>query len=354
MNATAPRLVQLQWLPVISRPANDSHRPALAPGGAQLVCLHQPLSHLLSPFGAYSRYARPKQSGHRLQAAQLPRAADLHVAPIIAAGGQPHCRQGADDAAFVTTEPFQQKSAGIGQFSSLLLRHQTGLDLPAQLLNGGSYHLRHAKARIAARVVTLKHQLTHVLEHLGGLELDLSIEQDRSTTVVLRTRDTRVPEQLVARHPQQPVVHRQARRDLACEVPCASRFQGVRIIETYEQHLFLTNPFRSPILLWAIAQKPCPRRMRGVAQTSKEVPMSKIFVRERRHVGPGAGRPRFAIVGSQGADLHIYKTRVRKAELETIAMESGAEIVYLPRGEQSEEEEQRGARRGRRRDREAD
>jgi len=82
--------------------------------------------------------------------------------------------------------------------------------------------------------------------------------------------------------------------------------------------------------------------------------MSKIFVRERRHVGPGAGRPRFAIVASQGADLRVYKTRVRKVELETIASESGAEIVYLPRGEQSEEEGQRAPQRRGRRGREAD
>lgn len=79
--------------------------------------------------------------------------------------------------------------------------------------------------------------------------------------------------------------------------------------------------------------------------------MSKIFVRERRHVGPGAGRPRFAVVASQGADLRVYKTRLRRVELETIAAESGAEIVYLPRGEQSEQEEhpatQRRGRRGR-------
>jgi hypothetical protein len=77
--------------------------------------------------------------------------------------------------------------------------------------------------------------------------------------------------------------------------------------------------------------------------------MSKIFVRERRHVGPGAGRPRFGIVASQGTDLRIYKTRIRRAELEKIATESGAEIVYLPRGEQSDQEEQGVApRRGRR------
>jgi hypothetical protein len=63
--------------------------------------------------------------------------------------------------------------------------------------------------------------------------------------------------------------------------------------------------------------------------------MSKIFVRHRRHVGQGSGRPRFAIVAAQGVDLRVFKTRVRRAEVEKIAAETGAEIVYLPRGERA-------------------
>ncbi len=74
--------------------------------------------------------------------------------------------------------------------------------------------------------------------------------------------------------------------------------------------------------------------------------MSKIFVRNRHHVGQGAGRPRFTIVAVQG-DLKVFKTRVRRAELEKIAAEIGAEIVYLPRGEQTEEEGGKGRRRRR-------
>lgn len=72
--------------------------------------------------------------------------------------------------------------------------------------------------------------------------------------------------------------------------------------------------------------------------------MSKLFVRHRRHVGKGAGRPRFAIVASHGVDLRVYKTRVRRAELEKMASELPAEIVYLPRGEG--DEEGGGGRRG--------
>jgi hypothetical protein len=79
--------------------------------------------------------------------------------------------------------------------------------------------------------------------------------------------------------------------------------------------------------------------------------MSKIFVRHRRHVGQGAGRPRFAIVAVQGADLKVFQTRVRRAELEKIAAEVGAEIIYLPRGEQTGEPEGEAGRGRRRRHR---
>lgn len=84
--------------------------------------------------------------------------------------------------------------------------------------------------------------------------------------------------------------------------------------------------------------------------------MAKIFVRERRHVGEGAGRPRFAIVAVQGADLKVFKSRIRREELEKLAEETGAELVYLPRGEFDEEQaasggggRRHGGGRGRRR-----
>jgi hypothetical protein len=60
--------------------------------------------------------------------------------------------------------------------------------------------------------------------------------------------------------------------------------------------------------------------------------MAKIFVRERRHVGERAGRPRFAVIGVQGSDLKFFKTKVRRAELDAIAEAIGAEVVILPRG----------------------
>ena len=76
--------------------------------------------------------------------------------------------------------------------------------------------------------------------------------------------------------------------------------------------------------------------------------MSKIFVRQRRHAGQGVGRPRFAIVAVQGPELKVFKTRIRRAELEKIAAETGAEIVFLPRGEHAESEDERGEGRRRR------
>ncbi len=76
--------------------------------------------------------------------------------------------------------------------------------------------------------------------------------------------------------------------------------------------------------------------------------MSKVFVRQRRHVGQGAGRPRFAVIAVQGPDIKFKRSFLRRAELEKIAQETGAEIIYLPRGEQAESQEA-GSGRGRRR-----
>jgi hypothetical protein len=76
--------------------------------------------------------------------------------------------------------------------------------------------------------------------------------------------------------------------------------------------------------------------------------MSKIFVRHRRRVGKGDKRPRYAVVAVEGEDIRFSKVRMRRVELEKIAEEIGAEIVYLPRGESEEkpeEETSRGHRR---------
>jgi len=77
--------------------------------------------------------------------------------------------------------------------------------------------------------------------------------------------------------------------------------------------------------------------------------MAKIFVRERRHVGERAGRPRFAVLGVQGSDLKFFKTKIRKAELEAIAQAIGAETVILPGGDGENNGDGGGRRRRQRR-----
>ncbi len=61
--------------------------------------------------------------------------------------------------------------------------------------------------------------------------------------------------------------------------------------------------------------------------------MSKLFVRERAHVKEGDAVPRFEIVAVSGVDLRVYHSHVRKSEVEALASEIGASIVYLPRGQ---------------------
>ncbi len=78
--------------------------------------------------------------------------------------------------------------------------------------------------------------------------------------------------------------------------------------------------------------------------------MSKIFVRERTHIGRGAGRPRFAIVAIEGTDLRFYTPHIRKSELEALATDLSIQVVYLPRGEKADQEDVReGNGKGRRR-----
>ncbi len=79
--------------------------------------------------------------------------------------------------------------------------------------------------------------------------------------------------------------------------------------------------------------------------------MSKIFARERRQIGAGAGQPRFRIVASEGLDMRVYVPHMRRVELEQLAAAAGAEIVYLARGDQEGESAHghgQGRRRGRR------
>lgn len=55
----------------------------------------------------------------------------------------------------------------------------------------------------------------------------------------------------------------------------------------------------------------------------------KIYVRERQKVGSGVKSPRYRILAVTGGELRIVATHFRKMELEIIAQEVGAEIVWL-------------------------
>jgi len=84
--------------------------------------------------------------------------------------------------------------------------------------------------------------------------------------------------------------------------------------------------------------------------------MGKIFVRERRQIGAGAGQPRFRIIASEGLDMRVYVPHMRRVELEQLAAAAGAEIVHLARGDQEGEPAQgrgEGRRHGRRMHRES-
>ena len=83
--------------------------------------------------------------------------------------------------------------------------------------------------------------------------------------------------------------------------------------------------------------------------------MSKIFIRERRRVGRGEGKPRFVVAATEGVDLKIYTLHLRKTELDALAEAVGAEIIYLPRGEEPGDDDWRagggGGKKRRRRQR---
>jgi len=69
----------------------------------------------------------------------------------------------------------------------------------------------------------------------------------------------------------------------------------------------------------------------------------KIYVRERQKVGTGVKQPRFRIVAiveeqAEQKRLKVEGTHFRKVEIEQIAKDIGAEVVYL----EAMPEEERG------------
>jgi len=75
----------------------------------------------------------------------------------------------------------------------------------------------------------------------------------------------------------------------------------------------------------------------------------KIYVRERQKVGSGVKQPKFrvvAVTGGKGDEAHlkVEATHFRKTEIEQIAADVGAQIIWLEpmaeeeRGSMKEEE----------------
>ncbi|BAI62735.1 conserved hypothetical protein [Methanocella paludicola SANAE] len=61
----------------------------------------------------------------------------------------------------------------------------------------------------------------------------------------------------------------------------------------------------------------------------------KIYVRERTRSKEGSRNPRFRVIASQGGELRFHADHLRKVDIETIAKDLGAHVVYLPERERS-------------------
>ena len=55
----------------------------------------------------------------------------------------------------------------------------------------------------------------------------------------------------------------------------------------------------------------------------------KIYIRERQKVGEGVESPKYRVVAVTGGQLQIEATHFRKFEIEQIANDAGAEVVYM-------------------------
>ena len=55
----------------------------------------------------------------------------------------------------------------------------------------------------------------------------------------------------------------------------------------------------------------------------------KIYVRERQKVGEGVESPKYRFIAVTGGELQIEATHFRKFEIEQIAKDVGAEVVYM-------------------------
>jgi len=55
----------------------------------------------------------------------------------------------------------------------------------------------------------------------------------------------------------------------------------------------------------------------------------KIYVRERQKVGEGVESPKYRVVAVTGGEIQIEATHFRKFEIEQIAKDVHAEVVFM-------------------------
>ena len=77
----------------------------------------------------------------------------------------------------------------------------------------------------------------------------------------------------------------------------------------------------------------------------------KIYVRERMMSKEGSRNPRYRVVATEGGDLRVHADHLRKVDLDTIASDLGAQVVFLPEhgeGERKKNEHKSGHNEDRR------
>jgi len=55
----------------------------------------------------------------------------------------------------------------------------------------------------------------------------------------------------------------------------------------------------------------------------------KIYVRERQKVGEGVESPKYRVVAITGGQIQVEATHFRKFEIEQIAKDAKAEVVFM-------------------------
>ncbi len=69
----------------------------------------------------------------------------------------------------------------------------------------------------------------------------------------------------------------------------------------------------------------------------------KIYVRERTKGQEGGRNPRFRVIATEGGELRFHAAHLRKVDIETIANDLGAQVVYLPEREHVEKKKKAAA-----------